>query len=159
MQAGDAGAGASRAVPAAEPAALTPALADFLAAAKPGGYLGIHAYLAPSGALSASLHRIQGALRDRTRLATTFGYGPRFLHSTGQLHKGGPAGGCFLQLVDRPTQAMPVPETDYTFAALIAAQARGDRSALEQRGRRVLTLDLDGDVAGGIAALAEALQG
>jgi transaldolase/glucose-6-phosphate isomerase len=149
----------SRAVAAADPAALSGALAELLAACRPGGYLGIHAYLTPGAALSASLHRLQGALRDRTRLATTFGYGPRFLHSTGQLHKGGPAGGCFLQLVDRPSEAMPVPETDYTFAALIAAQARGDRDALEQRGRKVLTLDLDGDVPGGIAALAGALQG
>jgi len=149
----------SRAVSAAEAAALAGAVADFLGAAGPGGYLGIHAYLAPDAALSASLHRLQGALRDRTRLATTFGYGPRFLHSTGQLHKGGPAGGCFLQLVDRPSQPLPVPETDYTFAALIAAQARGDRDALEQRGRKVLTVDLGGDVAGGLAALAGALAG
>src|SRR5262249_18475963 len=149
----------SRAVAAAEREALSAGLADFLGAARPGGYLGIHAYLAPEDGLSASLHRLQGGLRDRTRLATTFGYGPRFLHSTGQLPKGGRAGGCFLQLVDRPSQPLPVPETDYTFAALIAAQARGDRAALEQRGRKVLTVDLGGDVPGGMASLAGALTG
>ncbi len=158
MKEGGGGKGA-RAVPAGDSAALAAGLADFLAAAKPGGYLGVHAYLAPEDGLSASLHRLQGGLRDKTRLATTFGYGPRFLHSTGQLHKGGPAGGCFLQLVDRPSQEMPVPETDYTFAALIAAQARGDRDALEQRGRKVLTVDLDGDLSGGLASLAGALAG
>ena len=147
------------AIAAADPAALAGGLADLLGAAKPGGYLGIHAYLAPEAGLSATLHRLQGSLRDKTRLATTFGYGPRFLHSTGQLHKGGPAGGCFLQLVDRPTRELPVPETDYTFAALIAAQARGDRDALEQRGRKVVTVDLGGDVSGGLAALAGALAG
>jgi transaldolase/glucose-6-phosphate isomerase len=153
------GAEGARGVPAADAAALAAALADLLAAGRPGGYFGIHAYLAPDPALSASLHRVQGALRDRSRLATTFGYGPRFLHSTGQLHKGGPPGGSFLQLVDRPSEAMPVPETDYTFAALIAAQARGDRAALEQRGRKVVTLDLGDDVPGGVAAIAGVLRG
>ncbi len=89
-----------------------------------------------AGRRRRSCARIQAQLRDRTRLAVTLGYGPRFLHSTGQLHKGGPATGRFLQLVDEPAHDLPVPETDYTFGTLIRAQADGDRAALEQRGGR-----------------------
>jgi transaldolase/glucose-6-phosphate isomerase len=150
------GGGEAKAVPVADRAALGSALADLLGGT--GGYVGLHAYLAPTAPLSAALHRLQGEVRDRTRLATTFGYGPRFLHSTGQLHKGGPAGSRFLQLVDHPHQELPVPETDYTFARLIRAQAAGDRKALEQRGRKVLTVDLGEDAAAGVAALEEALR-
>jgi transaldolase/glucose-6-phosphate isomerase len=139
--------------------ALAAGLDDLLArTGNPGGYVGIHAYLAPGGMLSEALHALQGEVRDRTRLATTFGYGPRFLHSTGQLHKGGPAGSRFLQLIDHPHQDLPVPETDYTFAKLIRAQAAGDRKALEQRGRKVLTVDLGSDAAAGVAALRQALR-
>ncbi|HYU33384.1 MAG TPA: hypothetical protein VEW48_14600 [Thermoanaerobaculia bacterium] len=127
---------------------------SWLAGVRPGDYLGIQAYLVPG---REDLHGIQAALRDRTRCAVTAGYGPRFLHSTGQLHKGGPGRCRFLQLVDTPAQTVPVPETDYSFAKLIRAQADGDRQALEQRGRVVLRLDLDGDVPGGLGRLREAL--
>jgi transaldolase/glucose-6-phosphate isomerase len=152
--AGDAKAAAAIAV--SDSAALAAGLDDLLGGT--GGYVGIHAYLAPGGLLSEALHALQGEVRDRTRLATTFGYGPRFLHSTGQLHKGGPAGSRFLQLIDHPHQDLPVPETDYTFAKLIRAQAAGDRKALEQRGRKVLTVDLLSDAAAGVAALRQALR-
>ncbi|HTQ81192.1 MAG TPA: hypothetical protein VMM92_14430 [Thermoanaerobaculia bacterium] len=156
MKAGAAAGGGAKPVPIGDGAALKAALDDLLGGS--GGYVGLHAYLAPTEALSAALHGFQGEVRDRTRLATTFGYGPRFLHSTGQLHKGGPAGGRFLQLVDHPHQELPVPETDYTFARLIVAQAAGDRKALEQRGRKVLTVDLGDDAAAGLARLREALR-
>lgn len=149
--------GGARGVDAADPQALRQAAADWLAALAPGGYLGLHAYLAPEPAAEGVLRRLQGALRDRTRRAVTFGWGPRFLHSTGQLHKGGPPGGRFLQLVDRPRQDLPVPETDYTFGELIRAQAAGDRSALERRGRQVLTVDLGEDAAAGLERLEAAL--
>ncbi len=154
--AGDAKAAAPAAVAIADTAALAAGLDDLLGGT--GGYVGIHAYLAPGGMLSEALHALQGEVRDRTRLATTFGYGPRFLHSTGQLHKGGPAGSRFLQLIDHPHQDLPVPETDYTFGKLIRAQAAGDRKALEQRGRKVLTVDLGKDAAAGVAALRQALR-
>jgi transaldolase/glucose-6-phosphate isomerase len=160
--------GAAGRAPAAAPAAgeetveaaapgLARALAEWLAAARPGGYVGIHAYLAPRPAVTAALRRLQGALRDATGLAATMGYGPRFLHSTGQLHKGGPPGGLFLQLVDRPREELAVPEGGFGFGALLAAQAEGDRRALLQRGRRVLRVDLGAEALSGLEALADAL--
>jgi transaldolase/glucose-6-phosphate isomerase len=150
---GGAGSGSDDAVGAADAAALGRALAGWLAGAGPGAYLGLQAYLAPSLAADAALGGVQAELSRRTRFATTLGYGPRFLHSTGQLHKGGPPSGRFLQLVDEPAADLPVPETSYTFGKLIRAQAAGDRQALLQRGRRVLRIDLGGDVAAGLANL------
>jgi transaldolase/glucose-6-phosphate isomerase len=151
---GGSGAGAGDGVVhAADAAALRPALAAWLADAGPGAYLGVQAYLAPSGDHDAALGGLQAELSRRTRFATTLGYGPRFLHSTGQLHKGGPASGRFLQLVDQPAADLAVPETGYSFGTLIRAQAQGDREALLQRGRHVLRVDLGGDVAGGLANL------
>ncbi len=141
----------------ADSADLGAVLDRFLGGAATGDYLGLHAYLAPSPAASAALRGLQALLRDRTGLATTFGYGPRFLHSTGQLHKGGPATCRFFQLVDRPGDPVPVPETDYTFAKLIRAQADGDRQALVGRGRAVLRVDLGADPAAGLERLAAAL--
>lgn len=136
---------------------LGSALEHWLAGTEAGSYLGVHAYLPASQETTEILHDIQARLRDRTRLATTFGYGPRFLHSTGQLHKGGPDTGRFLQIVDEPERDLPVPETDFTFGTLIRAQADGDRSALEQRGRQVVRVNLHGDVPGGLAHLRGAL--
>ncbi len=137
--------------------ALGSAFENWLSGAGAGTYLGLHAYLAPTEATTEALHAIQARLRDRTRFATTLGYGPRFLHSTGQLHKGGPDSGRFLQIVDEPGHDLPVPETDYTFAELVRAQADGDRKALEQRGRRVMRVNLGTDLHGGLARLREAL--
>ena len=137
--------------------ALGSALEHWLAGAGAGSYLGIHAWLPAARETTEILHDVQARLRDRTRLATTFGYGPRFLHSTGQLHKGGPDTGRFLQIVDEPEHDLEVPETDYTFGTLIRAQADGDRRALEQRGRRVMRVNLGSDVPGGLARLRGAL--
>jgi len=141
---------------AADPGLLSQALESWLATARAGDYIGLQAFLVPAPKTTRALEKIRMALRDRLRLATTFGYGPRFLHSTGQLHKGGPGTGLFLQLVDDPTEDLPVPETDYTFATLIRAQATGDWQALRQQGRRVLRINLGHDVAGGLKRLAKA---
>ena len=92
-------------------------------------------------------------------VTVTLGYGPRFLHSTGQLHKGGADRCRFLQLVDQPTEDLAVPETSYTFGTLIRAQAEGDRQALEQRGRTVLRVQLGADDAQGLAAVRQAVAG
>jgi transaldolase/glucose-6-phosphate isomerase len=130
-------------------------LADLLAAAGPGHYLAIQAYLPPSEPTTARLGRLRRALAERTGCAVTVGYGPRFLHSTGQLHKGGPASGLFLQLVDRPAEDLPVPGGDTTFGRLIRGQAEGDRRALAQRGRPVLAVDLGTEAASALERLVE----
>jgi hypothetical protein len=84
------------------------------------------------------------SIRDRHRVATTVGFGPRFLHSTGQLHKGGPPTGAFIQVVEeRRDVDLPIPGAPYTFGALIDAQALGDLRSLRQRGRRVARVTLD----------------
>jgi len=149
----------AEAVPAENPKALTKALGAWLAGAQPRDYVAVQAYLPPTTETTGALQEIRLALRDRLRLATTLGYGPRFLHSTGQLHKGGPNTGLFLQLVDDPADDLPVPETNYTFGTLIRAQALGDYLALKQRGRRVLRVHLGSDGADGLKHLAAAIRG
>ncbi|MFO8089843.1 MAG: hypothetical protein R6U13_08410 [Desulfatiglandaceae bacterium] len=128
-----------------------------------GPYLAIQAYLAPSHEVDQSLERIRSAVRSRFRIPVTIGYGPRFLHSTGQLHKGGPAGGLFLQITSEPHVDVPIPdragETDssISFGVLIRAQAMGDRQALIDSGRDVLAIDLTGDVPAELERIAENL--
>jgi transaldolase/glucose-6-phosphate isomerase len=106
-------------------------------AAGPGDFVGIHAYLAPTPTTTQQLGRIREVLGGQLAVPTALDYGPRFLHSTGQLHKGGPGTGVFVQIVDHPQTEVPVPETDFTFSELIRAQAIGDHGALSRRGRRV----------------------
>ena len=96
--------------------------------------------------------------RDRLKVATTLGYGPRFLHSTGQLYKGGPNTGVFLQITADDAQDLPVPGQKYTFGVVKAAQARGDLEVLLERGRRVLRVHLGSDVDVGLPKLASALE-
>jgi transaldolase/glucose-6-phosphate isomerase len=151
-------AGAVEETPIDDREALTDAVAHWLGTIRPGDYLALQAYLPPSDETTDALQRIRVGLRDRTRAATTVGYGPRFLHSTGQFHKGGPNTGLFLQLVDSSSGDLDVPGTDYTFGELIAAQALGDFQALTGRGRRLLRIDLGGDPASGLAALQEVLD-
>jgi transaldolase / glucose-6-phosphate isomerase len=133
-------------------------LAAWLKGARANSYVAIQAYLPPSGELDGQLHVLQDTIRDRMRLATTAGYGPRFLHSTGQLHKGGPNTGLFLQLVDEIGNDLAVPETDHTFGQLIQAQALGDYQALRQRRRKVLRVQLGADAVAGVAQLREVFQ-
>jgi transaldolase / glucose-6-phosphate isomerase len=113
------------------------------ALAAPPRYVSIQAYVDPTDAAVATLDEIRDRIVDRFGVLTTVGFGPRYLHSTGQLHKGGPTGGVFIQIVDTPRSIVPVPETTYTFNDLIAAQASGDRAALADRGRTVVSIDLD----------------
>jgi transaldolase/glucose-6-phosphate isomerase len=130
--------------------ALRQGISSWLGKKKERDYVSVQAYLNPSARNTEALTALSTALRDRMRLAATMGYGPRFLHSTGQLHKGGPNSILVLQLVDEPAEDLPVPETDYTFGALIRAQALGDFTALKQRKRRVLRINLGGDPEGGL---------
>jgi glucose-6-phosphate isomerase len=124
------------------PAAAT--LRALLAGAVPGDYVALMAYLDPTAGADAALQRARGTVRNATRVATTAGFGPRFLHSTGQYHKGGPDTGRFIQLVDRPARDLGVPGRDYSFATLVAAQAAGDAEALQAKGRRLVRIGLDG---------------
>jgi transaldolase/glucose-6-phosphate isomerase len=116
-----------------------------LAGVRPGDYLAIHAYVDPGGAAVDGLTRVRAALRDRLRVATTVGLGPRFLHSTGQFHKGGPAGGVLVQVVDAgdPDDDIAVPGAPYTFGTLLQAQAAGDLATLRDRGLRAARVSLD----------------
>jgi hypothetical protein len=120
---------------------------------RPGCYLAIQAFLAPSPAVDEALQRIRVRLRDATRCATTVGYGPRYLHSTGQLHKGGPPTGWFLQLTDDHGIEREIPDWPYTFGELIDAQARGDFAALEAHDLPVARVHLGRDAGAGLAAL------
>jgi transaldolase/glucose-6-phosphate isomerase len=147
------------AVSVADPAALAGALRAWEESVRPGDYVALQAFLAPTPETTAILQDIRHRLRDRLGVATTLGYGPRFLHSTGQLHKGGPDTGLFLQLIDEPVEDVPIPETTFTFGRLLRAQADGDYQALVERGRRVLRVDLGQNVRDGLAVLREAVQG
>ena len=119
-------------------------LQELLADVKPGDYLAIMAYLDRTDATEEALHRARMALRDRLRVATTLGFGPRFLHSTGQLHKGGPNTGVFLQVVDdaRGTD-VEIPGEPFSFGTLIDAQALGDLRSLRAHDRRVARVTLE----------------
>jgi transaldolase/glucose-6-phosphate isomerase len=126
---------------------------DLLSTFRPGDYFCIQAYLPSSSETDHQLAAIRSAVGSRAGFATTSGYGPGFLHSTGQLHKGGPNNGVFLQLVDLPGDDLEIPETGTTFGRLIAAQALGDYLALKEKGRRVLRVDLGPDRTNGLAVL------
>jgi len=117
-------------------------MAEVRRAVRPGDYVALMAYLHPDRAVSARLHALRMALRDACRAATTLGYGPRFLHSTGQLHKGGPGTGVFLQITADKATDVPVPGEDFTFGTLQAAQAAGDFESLASHGRRIARLHL-----------------
>jgi hypothetical protein len=135
-------------------------LHQFLTQASPGDYVAIHAYIEPSPAADLALGRLRLVLRDTTGLATTVGYGPRFLHSTGQLHKGDGGHGLFVQLTAADEVDVPIPDeagqhgTSITFGVLKAAQAAGDRQALRDAGRRVIRLGLGRDPVDALARLA-----
>lgn len=140
-------------LPTPEPAPLNPAtLEAFLAQARPGDYIALQAYLQPTPETEAALQRLRLQLRDRLRLATTVGYGPRFLHSTGQLHKGDAGHGLFIQFTADDPQDAPIPDeadapaSSITFGVLKAAQAMGDRQALLNASRRVIHFHLGRDV-------------
>jgi transaldolase/glucose-6-phosphate isomerase len=138
--------------------ALRKAAESWLAKKKARDYVAVQAYINPSAENAAKLQTLRTSIQHRLSVATTLGFGPRFLHSTGQLHKGGPNSVLVLQIVDQPTDNLAVPEANYTFDALIQAQALGDFTALKQRRRRVLRIDIGSDSAQGLNILAEALS-
>jgi glucose-6-phosphate isomerase/transaldolase/glucose-6-phosphate isomerase len=129
-------------------------LADLLAQARPGRYLAVLAYLRFSSKADQAVKTLRRTLLVRHRLTTTAGYGPRYLHSTGQLHKGGPPSGLFLQLVERMVPDLPIPGVPYTFGILAQAQAAGDYQSLQAHGRPVVRVDLGPQGPAGIAGVA-----
>jgi transaldolase/glucose-6-phosphate isomerase len=133
-------------------------LRDFFAKAKPGNYIALQAYLPEKPEIHQRLQTIRIRLRDVLHLATTLGYGPRFLHSTGQFHKGGPNTGLFLQITADDTEDIPVPGTPYTFGIFKRAQALGDFKALQEHSRCVMRVHLGKDLLKGLDALSQILE-
>ncbi|HEY5648929.1 MAG TPA: glucose-6-phosphate isomerase [Nitrospiria bacterium] len=121
------------------------ALRAFFEEIHPGDYVALLAYFEQSGAADALLEKIRTRLRDSKKAATTLGYGPRFLHSTGQLHKGGPEKGVFIQLTSEDPEDLPIPGETHGFSVIKRAQARGDLLSLTRRGFRVIRLHLGRD--------------
>ena len=122
----------------------TDGLGTLLGSLESRDYVAIQAFVDPTRENALVLERARLAIRDRHKVAVTVGFGPRFLHSTGQLHKGGPASGAFVQVIDAERDTdVPIPDADYTFGELIDAQALGDLRALLARDRRVARVHLD----------------
>jgi glucose-6-phosphate isomerase len=123
-----------------------------------GDYFAVLAYIQMNAGNKAVLEGVRHAVRNKKRVATCLGFGPRFLHSTGQAYKGGPNSGVFLQITCDDAVDLPVPDQKYTFGVVKAAQARGDFQVLADRGRRALRLHLQKDVAAGLKQLSAAIQ-
>jgi len=139
------------------------ALESFLEDTAPGSYIAVMAYVNATDETDILLQVFRTRLRDRYRVPVTVGYGPRFLHSTGQLHKGDGGRGFFIQITADDVEDIPIPDepggatSSITFGTLKAAQAMGDRQALAARGRRVLRLHLGPDIVGRLALLTEGI--
>jgi transaldolase / glucose-6-phosphate isomerase len=133
-------------------------LRALLSTAPAQDYVALCAYFTRSDARDALLTKLRLAIRARGKNATTLGYGPRFLHSTGQLHKGGPNTGVFLQLTADAPKDLPIPGEAYTFATLRDAQALGDLQVLRRRSRRALRVNLGADIDAGLAALLSTIE-
>jgi hypothetical protein len=133
-------------------------LASLLGRARKGAYFAIMAYTARTAQSEAAIAAIRTAIRNKTKIATTSGYGPRFLHSTGQLHKGGPKTGLFLQIVQEDAKDVPIPGQPYTFSVLKQAQAIGDLQSLTSRRLPVVRVSLGRQPATGWRALAAAIK-
>jgi transaldolase/glucose-6-phosphate isomerase len=137
---------------------LTGYLKAHLARTGPGDYFALLAFVERSDAQERKLQMMRRAVRDRRRVATCLGFGPRFLHSTGQAYKGGPASGVFLQLTCDDPEDLKVPGHGFTFGVVKAAQARGDFRVLSQRSRRALRVHLGPDVRAGLEVLRKTIE-
>jgi RpiB/LacA/LacB family sugar-phosphate isomerase len=142
-----------------KPGSVSRGLAAHLAMAAPGDYLALQAYLTPTAEAWRALQEIRVALRDRLRIATTLGWGPRYLHSTGQLHKGGPTSGLFIQITGEDREDLAIPGAGYGFSTLKSAQALGDLQSLRDGARRVIRLHLTGKQSQALQQLLQMVQG
>ena len=125
---------------------------------KAGDYFALLGYIQMNESHEQSLQAIRHLVRDKKHVATCLGFGPRFLHSTGQAYKGGPNTGVFLQITCDDASDLPVPGQKYTFGIVKAAQARGDFQVLAERGRRALRVHLGADLESGLKTLAAAVK-
>jgi len=139
------------------PKSLDSALLEHFSSIKSGDYFALLAYIQMNEEHEAALQDIRMSVRDKKRVATCLGFGPRFLHSTGQAYKGGPNTGVFLQITADDAEDLQVPGQKYTFGVVKAAQARGDLQVLVERGRRALRIHLGSDVRAGLAKLTAAI--
>jgi transaldolase / glucose-6-phosphate isomerase len=137
---------------------LTEYLRAHLARIGTGDYFAILGYVEMNTAHEAKLQEIRHAVRDTKKVATCLGFGPRFLHSTGQAYKGGPNSGVFLQITCENANDVQVPGAKYTFGVVKSAQARGDFQVLADRGRRALRVHLGKDVDAGLSSLLKAVR-
>lgn len=140
------------------PASLSSLLRELLSGIKPGDYIALLAYIQETKRHDELLQAIRIHFRDRFRVATTTGYGPRFLHSTGQLHKGGSGEGIFIQLTDEDRTDISIPGEPYSFSTLKEAQALGDFSSLRKRNRRAVRIHLGKNTEEGLRKLEELLR-
>ena len=151
---------AGGALPSEEPVPVrAETFGGFFAQARPGDYVALLAYLPETPATDRALQAIRIELRDALKLATTVGYGPRYLHSTGQFHKGGPNTGLFVMLTADDAVDAPIPGSPYGFSLFKQAQAQGDLEALKKHGRRVLRVHLERDVTKALKKLHQAIRG
>jgi len=139
-------------------AKLTDILRAHLSRIGANDYFGVLGYIPMNDKNEKALQAIRHAVRDKKKVATVLGFGPRFLHSTGQAYKGGPNSGVFLQITCDDARDLPVPGQRYTFGVVKAAQARGDFAVLAERGRRALRVHLGKNLTSGLAALAKVVQ-
>ena len=135
------------------------ALVAFLDRVRPGDYVALMAYVDPTEDHEEALQALRTAIRERERVATTLGFGPRFLHSTGQLHKGGPATGMYIQITTQPRSDADIPGQRFSFAVLEHAQAEGDLQSLRAHGRRVVRIDIEGGLTSQLECLTRAVRG
>ena len=133
------------------------AIKAHLATVRPGDYIAFLNFIEETPEIDQKFQQIRTELRDATKCAVTIGYGPRFLHSTGQLHKGGPDTGVFFQIIANDQKDFAIPGEPFTFSILKQAQALGDFRALAKRGRRVIGIDLSDDTLGGLQDIEERL--
>ena len=142
---------------------LKTVFSSFLQTGRQGDYVALQAYLPPTPEAALALGELRHLIRERRKVATTVGFGPRFLHSTGQLHKGDGGNGLFIQITAHDPEDLPIPDeagkegSSISFGVLKTAQAMGDRQALLDAGRRVIRFHLKGDVVEGIRRLKEAM--
>lgn len=141
-----------------DPNSRTQVLAAQMAGTHAGDYFAFLVYLTLNDAQKAMLSKIQHQLRNTTKRAVTIGYGPRYIHTAGQLHKGGANNGVYFQLTGNVTEDVDIPDNDYSFGTLFQAQASGDMGVLQKHNRRVIRIDMDNNIQGGLQKLLDAVK-